>query len=234
MRSRSRPCKHHGYLGRRLDNLRCPPRLAYRRRHGGGGPGASAFTGSRRASGCALCVLWIRRQALLAGKKSSRAGALVGALSGCRHLANHGPDQFSGASLRRGSCHRARGVRGADARAAVIYLAITAYARRRAGKVFRDGPYEESVYFLATQKYSAFHTCNTWGAEALRAAGFHVHTAGVIFAGQLWIQARRLKRDETNAPGASLLFGTSDERIFSLNASIAGRLAAVLADHGGG
>lgn len=100
--------------------------------------------------------------------------------------------------------------------------------------VFRDGPYEDSVYFLATQKYSAFHTCNTWGAEALRAAGFHVHTAGVIFAGQLWIQARRLKRDETNAPGASLLFGTSDERIFSLNASIAGRLAAVLADHGGG
>lgn len=61
-------------------------------------------------------------------------------------------------------------------------------------KVFRDGPYEESVYFLATQKYSAFHTCNTWGAEALRAAGFHVHTTGVIFAGQLWIQARRLKR----------------------------------------
>jgi Protein of unknown function (DUF2459) len=100
--------------------------------------------------------------------------------------------------------------------------------------VFRDGPYEDSVYFLATQKYSAFHTCNTWGAEALRAAGFHVHTAGVIFAGQLWIQARRLKRDQSGALGASLLFGTSDERIFSLNASIAGRLAAVLADHGGG
>lgn len=61
-------------------------------------------------------------------------------------------------------------------------------------KVFRDGPYEGSVYFLATRKYSAFHTCNTWGAEALRAAGFHVHTAGVIFAGQLWTRARRLKR----------------------------------------
>jgi hypothetical protein len=79
-------------------------------------------------------------------------------------------------------------------------------------KVFRDGPYENSVYFLATHKYSAFHTCNTWGAEALRAAGFHVHTAGVIFAGQLWTQARRLSRlqDRSDGPGASLLSGTSD------------------------
>jgi hypothetical protein len=68
-------------------------------------------------------------------------------------------------------------------------------------KVYRQGPYEGSVYFLAAQKYSAFHTCNTWGAEALRAAGFHVHTVGVIFAGQLWTQARRLER------GASLLSG---------------------------
>jgi hypothetical protein len=79
-------------------------------------------------------------------------------------------------------------------------------------KVFRGGPYEGSAYFLATQKYSAFHTCNTWGAEALRAAGFHVHTAGVIFAGQLWTQARRLKRfqDRSDGPGASLLSSTSD------------------------
>jgi hypothetical protein len=79
-------------------------------------------------------------------------------------------------------------------------------------KVYRDGPYEGSVYFLGKPKYSAFHTCNTWGAEALRAAGFHVHTAGVIFAGQLWLQARRLKRlqDRAAGPGASLLSGTSD------------------------
>jgi hypothetical protein len=65
-------------------------------------------------------------------------------------------------------------------------------------KVYHEGPYDDSVYFLATRKYSAFHTCNTWGAEALRAAGFHVHTAGVIFAGQLWVQARRLKRLQTH------------------------------------
>jgi hypothetical protein len=79
-------------------------------------------------------------------------------------------------------------------------------------KVFRAGPYEDSVYFLATRKYSAFHTCNTWAAEALRAAGFRVHTTGIIFAGQLWVQARRLKRlqDRSGEPGASLLSGASD------------------------
>jgi hypothetical protein len=88
-------------------------------------------------------------------------------------------------------------------------------------RVYRQGPYEDSVYFLAVQKYSAFHTCNTWGAEALRAAGFKMQTAGVIFAGQLWTQARRLKRaqygtvrdrtvqDRTVKPGASLLSATS-------------------------
>jgi uncharacterized protein (TIGR02117 family) len=77
--------------------------------------------------------------------------------------------------------------------------------------IYRQGPYEGSVYFLAAKKYSAFHTCNTWGAEALRAAGFRVHTAGIIFAGQLWTQARRLKRvqDRSLEPGASLLSGTS-------------------------
>ncbi|HTB90821.1 MAG TPA: DUF2459 domain-containing protein [Steroidobacteraceae bacterium] len=72
-------------------------------------------------------------------------------------------------------------------------------------KVYREGPYPGSVYFLAAPKYSALHTCNTWGAEALRAAGFRVHTAGVVFASQLWVQARRLKRlqDRAAAPGAS-------------------------------
>jgi Protein of unknown function (DUF2459) len=79
-------------------------------------------------------------------------------------------------------------------------------------EVYRDGPYEGSAYFLGKPKYSALRTCNTWGAEALRAAGFHVHTGGVVFAWQLWIQARRLKRLEDRAagPGASVLSGTSD------------------------
>ncbi|HEX3951187.1 MAG TPA: DUF2459 domain-containing protein [Steroidobacteraceae bacterium] len=79
-------------------------------------------------------------------------------------------------------------------------------------KVYESGPYDDSVYFLAVRKYSAFHTCNTWGAEALRSAGFHVHAGGVIFAWQLWTQARRLKhsQDQAEAAGASLRVGAAD------------------------
>jgi Protein of unknown function (DUF2459) len=63
-------------------------------------------------------------------------------------------------------------------------------------KVFRAGPYEDSAYFLAVPKYSALHTCNTWGAEGLKSAGLPVHVKGVIFAGQLWSQARRLQKSQ--------------------------------------
>ena len=61
----------------------------------------------------------------------------------------------------------------------------------------QPGPYEDSVYLPAAAKYSGVHTCNTWVAEGLRAAGFHVHSAGVIFAGQLWRQVRRLERAQS-------------------------------------
>ncbi len=77
-------------------------------------------------------------------------------------------------------------------------------------RVYQQGPYEDSVYYLAAPKYSALHTCNTWGAEALRAAGFNVHTKGVIFAGQLWRQAKRLKRVQAANWGASLLLMRTD------------------------
>jgi hypothetical protein len=56
----------------------------------------------------------------------------------------------------------------------------------------RAGPYEGSLYYAASIGYSGWHTCNTWAAEGLRAAGLPVHSFGVAFAGQLWIQARRL------------------------------------------
>jgi hypothetical protein len=57
---------------------------------------------------------------------------------------------------------------------------------------YAQGPYEGSLYYAATPKYSALHTCNTWAAEALKAAPLPVHSVGVIFAGQLWGQVRRL------------------------------------------
>jgi len=55
----------------------------------------------------------------------------------------------------------------------------------------RPGPYQDSLYYAASQAYSAWHTCNTWAAEALRAAGLPVHSAGVALSGQLWIQVQR-------------------------------------------
>ena len=57
---------------------------------------------------------------------------------------------------------------------------------------YARGPYEGSLYFTATAKYSAFHTCNTWAAQVLKAAALPIHSAGVIFAGQLWGQVRHL------------------------------------------
>jgi uncharacterized protein (TIGR02117 family) len=56
----------------------------------------------------------------------------------------------------------------------------------------QPGPYEDSAYYATPLHYSALHTCNTWAAQALRAAQLPIHSAGVLFAGQLWIQARRL------------------------------------------
>jgi len=64
---------------------------------------------------------------------------------------------------------------------------------------YARGPYDGSWYYDTGHRYSALHTCNTWAAEVLKAGGLRVHSVGVVFAGQLWSQARRLAR------GASVL-----------------------------
>jgi uncharacterized protein (TIGR02117 family) len=55
-----------------------------------------------------------------------------------------------------------------------------------------DGPYPGSLFYASTGTYSAGHTCNTWTAEALQSAGLPVHVAGVVFAGDVADQARRI------------------------------------------
>jgi hypothetical protein len=65
-------------------------------------------------------------------------------------------------------------------------------------KPYAAGPYEGSLYFAATPTYWAFHTCITWAAESLRAAALPIHSAGVIFAGQLWTQVRRLEKKQSS------------------------------------
>jgi len=53
------------------------------------------------------------------------------------------------------------------------------------------GPYDGSAYYAATSIYSGTHTCNTWAAEVLEAAGLPIDSAGVVLAGQVWRRARR-------------------------------------------
>ena len=61
---------------------------------------------------------------------------------------------------------------------------------------YATGPYEGSLYFSATPKYSALHTCNTWAAEALAAGGLPIRGAGTVFASQLWRQVQRVEKKQ--------------------------------------
>lgn len=54
------------------------------------------------------------------------------------------------------------------------------------------GPYAGSSFFLATQRYSALYTCNTWVAAGLASAGLPVHGPRVLLAGELWAEVRGL------------------------------------------
>lgn len=53
------------------------------------------------------------------------------------------------------------------------------------------GPYGGSRFYPASPRYSALHTCNSWTAEALQAGGVPVHSTGVIFSWQIWMQLPR-------------------------------------------
>jgi hypothetical protein len=72
-------------------------------------------------------------------------------------------------------------------------------AERAPPRRLAAGPYADSGYYDTSRTYSAFHTCNTWVAEALQAAQLPVHSAGVEFAGQLWVQVLRLKTEAASA-----------------------------------
>jgi hypothetical protein len=82
----------------------------------------------------------------------------------------------------------ARGLRGLD-RFLVRSLALTAD-----GNIRPFGPVSPWGEFLhARAPYDAFHTCNTWTAEALAAGGLPVTSWDVLFAGQLWSELPRVR-----------------------------------------
>jgi hypothetical protein len=68
-----------------------------------------------------------------------------------------------------------------------------------AASVLGAGPYDGSYYYAATVRYSGTHTCNTWTAEGLRAAGLPIHSFAVALSGQVWRQVRKFQRQQ-NAP----------------------------------
>jgi Protein of unknown function (DUF2459) len=84
--------------------------------------------------------------------------------------------------------------RQAHAAAAFIWQSLS--TEHGAIAPLADGPYQGSLFFSATLRYSAFYTCNTWVAELLKAADIPVHSAGVLFAGQLWSQAEALRNPD--------------------------------------
>lgn len=67
--------------------------------------------------------------------------------------------------------------------------------RRRAGKptVLGPGPWPDSEFYASGERYDAFHTCNTWTADALHAAGLPVSVGAVIFSFQLRDRLRHLR-----------------------------------------
>jgi hypothetical protein len=90
----------------------------------------------------------------------------------------------------------------AAAQAAQTYIWQSLLSNAGVVLPYADGPYEGSRYYSSTQRYSGFHTCNTWAAEVLRAAGLPVHSRGVLLAGQLWAQVKRLTPDTAaDSPG---------------------------------
>lgn len=73
---------------------------------------------------------------------------------------------------------------GARGMADYIWAAFEQPPRRMPGR-FGFDPDAGAVLYAANGTYSATHTCNTWTADALRAGGIPVNSAGVVFAGQL-------------------------------------------------
>lgn len=58
-------------------------------------------------------------------------------------------------------------------------------------RLIAPGNYPGSQFYAARSKYSLAHTCNTWAADALHAAGLPVDGEGVVFSGQ--VEARTIE-----------------------------------------
>lgn len=68
------------------------------------------------------------------------------------------------------------------------------------------GPYEDSLYWRSSLRYSAAYTCNSWAAQVLNSAGLPLRVHGVVFAAQVWQPLVRLARPSSpiNEPARSM------------------------------
>lgn len=63
-----------------------------------------------------------------------------------------------------------------------------------------DGPYPGSLFYASSDSYDLFHDCNRWTLAALRSGGLPADPDGVIFAGQVMEQARRIAAQQRLRP----------------------------------
>jgi hypothetical protein len=83
-------------------------------------------------------------------------------------------------------------VSAVQAQALEHFVWQTLATQNGAAKSLAPGPYDGSLYYASSVRYSGLHTCNTWTAQGLQAAGLPVHTFAVEFSGQVWRQVQRI------------------------------------------
>lgn len=84
-------------------------------------------------------------------------------------------------------------ITAAGASALLEYLwAAVAKDRQGMPRAIAAGPYAGSLFYAGTGTYDLAYTCNTWTAEALRAAGLPVTPRGVVTKNDILDQIRPL------------------------------------------
>lgn len=81
-------------------------------------------------------------------------------------------------------------------RALCVFIS-NSFLRNQLGEVQLSRLYETNTrFFLATQKYHLFKTCNTWIAIAFKKSGFQIRSNFVLNANQLFRQLKKIPDSE--------------------------------------
>ena len=171
--------------------------MARRYRVRGSGSAAAAGISARAFTGGSLPVVRVRRSPLSVGQGPGIRRHAGGALA--RPRADAGDRRGIDAAGGFGDANVIEiPVTPAQAADAQAFVWQSLAANNGVVAPLRTGPYDDSLYYASSDRYSGLHTCNTWAAQGLQAAHLPVYSEGVEFAGQLWRQALRL----SPSPGA--------------------------------